>query len=120
MEKADFILHGVLAVLFVVMTNIATAAEPVEQADTAKGKALWNTVVNNRSCTSCHGDHPVNPGRHQKTGKPIKPMALSVNPDRYRDPEKVEKWFLRNCKWTFGRQCSLQEKADILTWLSSQ
>jgi len=47
-------------------------------------------------------------------------MALSVSPGRYQDGNKIEKWLLRNCKWTLGRQCSLQEKADLLTWLSSQ
>ncbi len=54
-----------------------------------------------------------------KTGKVIKPMAASKNPERFQDSKKVEKWFLRNCKWTFGRQCTVQEKIDTLSWLNS-
>ena len=43
-------------------------------------------------------------------------MAPSVNPKRFTDLKKVEKWFRRNCKWTWGRECNAQEKADILQW----
>lgn len=92
----------------------------IEQADADMGRQLWYASVDERSCTSCHGDTPANLGRHVKTGKPIKPMAPSANPARYQNAKKIEKWFLRNCKWTFGRECSLQERADILTWLVSQ
>lgn len=95
-------------------------AKGISQMDAAKGRQLWYSTVNKRSCTSCHGDDPGNTGKHAKTGKLIQPMALSANPDRYQDSKKIEKWFLRNCKWTFGRQCDAQEKADILTWLSTQ
>jgi len=89
-------------------------------ADQNNGQQLWNSVVNKRSCTSCHGDTPADIGKHIKTGKIIQPMALSVNGERFQDGKKVEKWFLRNCKWTFGRECNVQEKADILSWLSNQ
>jgi hypothetical protein len=92
----------------------------VERTDAAKGRQLWYAAAGERSCTSCHGEVPAAAGKHVKTGKPIEPMAPSVNPERYRSAKKIEKWFLRNCKWTFGRECSAQEKADILTWLASQ
>jgi hypothetical protein len=92
----------------------------IDQINEQNGQRLWYSTVNERSCTSCHGDDPVNSGKHLKTGKVIQPMALSANPMRYQDARKIEKWFLRNCKWTFGRECDTQEKADILTWLSSQ
>ena len=116
----------------VIAAGTAVAAQPpieqlkvyreqgIEQADTARGKQLWYAPVNERSCSLCHGDSPVDIGRHASTGKQIEPMALSVNPERYQSAKKIEKWFLRNCKWTFGRECNLQEKADILTWLASQ
>ena len=90
------------------------------QADAAKGEQLWYASQNKRSCSSCHGAKPGDTGKHVKTRKLIEPMAVSANPDRYQDSKKIEKWFLRNCKWTFGRTCSVQEKADILTWLASQ
>ena len=89
-------------------------------ADPDRGEQLWRSKRGERSCTSCHGDSPTQLGKHQKTAKAIQPMAHSVNPDRYRDAKKIKKWFLRNCKWTFGRECSAQEKSDILTWLIQQ
>ena len=94
--------------------------------DAAAGRTLWQQqhlqakLGQQVSCASCHSPDLTQTGKHIKTGKLIKPMALSVNPERYQDDRKIEKWFLRNCKWTFGRECSLQEKADILSWLSSQ
>jgi hypothetical protein len=92
----------------------------ITQTKPQSGRELWNSVVNERSCVDCHGADLASGGKHVKTGKAIEPMALSANPDRYQDGKKIEEWFLRNCKWTFGRECSLQEKADILTWLASQ
>jgi hypothetical protein len=92
----------------------------IEQVDSVRGKGLWYAPVNERSCTHCHGDNPADTGKHAKTGKWIAAMAPSVNPERYRSARKIEKWFLRNCKWTFGRECNTQEKADILTWLAGQ
>ncbi len=81
------------------------------------GKALWYSDQNGRSCTTCHGSSPTAVGKHRKTGKKIMPMALSVNPQRLTKTSTIEKWFLRNCKWTLGRECSPQEKGNILQWL---
>jgi len=92
----------------------------IDQVDRERGRQLWYATVDQRSCTTCHGEKPVNVGKHAKTGKAIEPMALSANPERFGDAKKIEKWFLRNCKWTLGRECSTQEKADILAWLASQ
>ena len=89
-------------------------------ADPDRGEQLWRSKPGERSCTSCHGASPAQAGKHQKTGKAIQPMAVSVNPDRYKDAKKIKKWFLRNCKWTFARECSAQEKTDILSWLIQQ
>ena len=126
-EKARYLIAGVLLVCAI---NSGSAGNSVDhlrvyrqqgisETDQNHGRQLWNSVVNGRSCTSCHGRSPGEVGKHAKTGKPIQPMALSVNPGRYQDGNKIEKWFFRNCKWTLGRQCSLQEKADLLSWLSS-
>ncbi len=95
-------------------------AEGASTANPEQGKALWFSSNGKRSCTSCHGRSPADQGQHAKTRKPIKPMAPTVNPERYTDPKKIEKWFLRNCKWTYGRECRPQEKADFLSWLASQ
>ena len=84
------------------------------------GESLWNKVVNERSCTSCHSTSVNNLGKHKRTGKIIEPMSPTVNPMRLTDEKKIKKWFLRNCKWTFGRECNAQEKGNILLWLSKQ
>jgi hypothetical protein len=47
-------------------------------------------------------------------------MAPSVNPQRLTDARKIEKWFKRNCEWTWGRACTIQEKGDILRFLQQQ
>jgi hypothetical protein len=88
--------------------------------DQERGRTTWFREVNDRSCTSCHSDSADRLGRHQRTGKIIQPMAPSVNPDRLTNIKKVEKWFLRNCKWTYARECTPQEKGDILVWLQEQ
>jgi hypothetical protein len=73
-----------------------------------------------RRCTSCHGTNLRKPGKHIRTGKVIEPMAPSVNPTRLTDLRKINKWLYRNCKWTVGRECTAQEKTDLLIWLSQQ
>ncbi|MES9815897.1 MAG: DUF1924 domain-containing protein [Candidatus Thiodiazotropha sp.] len=70
-----------------------------------------------RSCSDCHGDDPSKAGKHIKTGKRIEPMAPSANPERLSDAKKIDKWFKRNCKWTWGRVCTPQEKGDLLLYL---
>ncbi|MEW8014505.1 MAG: DUF1924 domain-containing protein [Candidatus Sedimenticola endophacoides] len=89
------------------------------QAET--GRTLWTKSFTAkdkpRGCTDCHGTDLTRAGRHRKTGKPIQPMSPAVNPKRLSDPKKIEKWFLRNCKWTLGRECTPQEKGDYLTYL---
>jgi hypothetical protein len=95
-------------------------AAGAQEPDTARGGQLWQQKHGDRSCTTCHGMDLKQPGKHQRTGKTIQPMAPSVNPQRLTKARKVEKWFLRNCKWTLGRECSAQEKANILVWLSTR
>jgi hypothetical protein len=95
-------------------------ANGASTADANRGAQLWQRKQGDRACTSCHGDSPQQAGQHVKTGKLIDAMAPSINAERFRDSSKTEKWFLRNCKWTFGRECSVQEKADILAWLGQQ
>jgi len=83
-----------------------------------RGEKLWNNrSYEGRQCADCHGPDLTRGGRHQRTKKPIEPMAPSVNSSRYTDLKKVEKWFTRNCKSTLGRACTAQEKGDILEYL---
>ena len=91
--------------------------------DVARGRQLWNRkVLHNRSgkmrsCSNCHGTTFTKPGRHIRTRKVIKPLSVAIEPNRFNSMKKVEKWFKRNCKWTFSRPCSPQEKGDILTFI---
>ena len=71
------------------------------------------------SCTTCHTKDPSQPGM-TRASKVIDPMAVSANPQRFTELEKVEKWFGRNCNSVFGRDCTPQEKGDVATWLISQ
>jgi hypothetical protein len=91
--------------------------------DAQRGKQAWMrkfpaTDGSARSCASCHGSDPTTQGKHARTGKAITPMAPSTEPKRLTDPKKVEKWFLRNCKWAWGRTCSAQEKGDFIAYLN--
>jgi hypothetical protein len=93
---------------------------------TAAGEAMWGRAYTDsktgetRRCSSCHGTDLRQAGKHATTGKPIEPMAPSANPSRLTDIAKIEKWFLRNCKWTLGRECSAQEKGDFLAFIKSR
>jgi hypothetical protein len=90
------------------------------------GRALWNREFTDpksgktRSCTLCHTSDITATGKHARTGKRIEPMAPSVNPQRLTDKKKLKKWLKRNCKWTLGRECTPQEKGDLLAFISSQ
>jgi len=69
------------------------------------------------SCASCHTVNPKQPGR-TRIGKRIEPLAPAANPARFTDAAKVEKWFRRNCMDVLKRECSAQEKGDLIAWLS--
>lgn len=110
------------------LLGVLMAANPVHGHAVGvieQGQKLWvQEVVDDkgeaRACTSCHGTDLTQAGQHKTTQKTIKPMAKSVNSKRYTDDKKVAKWFKRNCKWTWGRECTEQEKSDILAYLLAQ
>ncbi|MBK1723208.1 DUF1924 domain-containing protein [Thiocystis violacea] len=109
-----------------VATGALTLPTTLLAADPAAGKAGWIKEYAQtdgspaRSCATCHGRDLTQAGRHAKTGKTIEPMAPSVNPQRLTDQKKVDKWLLRNCNWTLGRECSATEKADFIAYLKTQ
>ncbi len=70
------------------------------------------------SCTTCHTKDPRASGQ-TRVGKAIKPMAVSANPDRFTDQATIEKWFTRNCNSVLGRDCTAEERGNIITYLSS-
>jgi uncharacterized membrane protein len=71
------------------------------------------------SCASCHGQHPVQAGRHAVTHKVLEPLAPAGNPRAFTDAKRVEKWFRRNCKDVLERECTAGEKADVMAWLQT-
>jgi hypothetical protein len=73
----------------------------------------------NWSCATCHTDDPRRGGRHAVTGKAIEPLAPVANASRLSDSAKTEKWFRRNCKDVLKRECSAQEKGDVVAYLIS-
>ncbi|EAR08812.1 DUF1924 domain-containing protein [Reinekea blandensis] len=86
-----------------------------------RGQAFWQTKgAGNLSCAGCHGQDVTNPGKHSRTGKVIAPMARSVNASRLTDVRTIEKWLFRNCKTVWSRECTVQEKGDVLVWLQQQ
>ena len=85
-----------------------------------RGGRLFRTPQGGEwSCASCHGETPTGPGRHAKTAKVIQPLAPAANPQRFTDVAQVEKWFRRNCGDVLKRECTAQEKGDIVTWLAT-
>jgi hypothetical protein len=110
---------------------LAALADQAKQADPGfggfsadRGQAFWTAAhtggkPDTPSCSSCHGENPTVAGV-TRAGKPIAPMAVSVAPERFTDPEKVEKWFQRNCNSVLGRECTALEKGDVVTYLSGQ
>ena len=101
----------------------AYQAEGAGDFSAERGKEMWFKPHasakggKDRSCASCHTNNARVNGKHAKTGKPIRPMAPSVNPERLTEAKKIEKWFKRNCKWTMDRECTPQEKGDFLAFL---
>ena len=96
-------------------TNAAKTA-----SDAARGRDFFrNQHGGEWSCASCHGANPTMQGRHAGTGKPIAALAPAFNPERFTDSAKADKWFRRNCKDVLERECTAQEKADVLAWLLS-
>jgi hypothetical protein len=69
-------------------------------------------------CRACHvindEEHP-DPAEAKK--RVIGPFAPAANPERFADAEKVERYFRTNCRMLLQRECSAQEKGDLITWL---
>jgi hypothetical protein len=101
-------------------------AQGAKDFSSAAGETFWTTPHPDaaggepRKCALCHTTNLTATGKHAVTGKAIKPLAPSANPERLTDTAKIEKWLDRNCKWTLGRPCTPQEKGDVLTMIRSK
>ena len=101
-------------------------AESAIKFSAQAGNELWRkefispkTGVNH-SCTTCHTANLSAAGKHVKTKKSIEPLAPSVNSERLMETKTIKKWLKRNCKWTLGRECTAEEKGNLLTYIQSQ
>jgi hypothetical protein len=84
----------------------------------ARGHALFDATHGREwSCSSCHTQNPAQAGRHAKTGKTIEPLTPAANPERFTSIAQAEKWFRRNCNDVLGRECTTEEKGDVLAYL---
>jgi hypothetical protein len=125
---------GLVVIAVGLTVNSAFAETPVEvlaviKADASgtpgfqefsaeRGEKFFKTKHNhNLSCSSCHTDNPAAQGKHSETDKIIKPLAPAANEERFTDMKKVAKWFKRNCNDVLDRECTAQEKGDVLTYL---
>jgi hypothetical protein len=99
------------------------AAQGASNFSAQAGERFWDHPVTDaksgevRRCSLCHTTDLRRSGKHATTGKVIEPMAPSVNAKRLSNRADIEKWLLRNCKWTLGRECTPQEKGDVLVMI---
>lgn len=107
-------------ILIIALTTPPLQATPVSIEE---GKRLFflertNSAGQKMSCTLCHTNDPKSSGR-TRANKVIEPMAPVVNPSRFADAAKTEKWFLRNCNDVLERACSSQEKESFILFMKS-
>jgi cytochrome c553 len=123
MIKKTLLISGLIC-----SANITFAATPHEllngyeaksaKAEPARGEKFFNAKHGKEwSCASCHENPPNHDTKHIVTGKVIKPLSPNANLERFVDQAKADKWFKRNCNDVLARECTAQEKADVLAWL---
>lgn len=103
-------------------TAEAARATPGFAPSAERGQSLftrkWGVSQTMPSCATCHSEQPTAEGKHVVTSKRIAPLSPAVNPERFTNSAKVEKWFRRNCQEVVGRECSVAEKADFIQFVS--
>jgi mono/diheme cytochrome c family protein len=112
-----------------ILADYAARARSADPGFTAFSAQRGETLFRSRwsggdartpSCAACHTADPRKPGQNAKTGRPIDPVAVSVNPGRFTDAATVEKQFTRDCKSVLGRECTPLEKGDYITYMAGQ
>jgi len=138
MSRANVVGRVALWVLLASAQTPNAAADPVDDLlkdfsaqgagnfSAQAGERFWDHPVTDpksgevRRCSLCHSTDLRRSGKHATTGKVIEPMAPSVNAKRLSNRADIEKWLLRNCKWTLGRECTPQEKGDVLVMIRAR
>jgi cytochrome c peroxidase len=113
----------VVKILFDKYAKEAREENPKSTLSADAGRALYvkrrSYQSQDVSCSSCHTDNPANEGKNVDTGKPIKPLAISANPNRFINAKKVEKNFSIHCIDLYKKDCSAQDKGDFLAYIMS-
>lgn len=82
------------------------------------GQKLWNKeVIPGKNCATCHTKNLKKSGKHTKTKKTIKPLSPLVNKKSLTSVRKINKWLKRNCKFTYNRECSVDEKISFIEYI---
>jgi len=92
--------------------------------DPDRGKKIFfeehpNEKTGKISCATCHTSDLKKSGK-TLVGKPIDPLAPSVNKNRLTNVKEIEKWLLRNFKQVYGREGTAKEKGDVLIFINAQ
>lgn len=106
-----------MIIILTIILNLSYA-DDIKDGELLFRKEVINTKHEKISCMTCHTSNPKNPGL-TRANKTIQPMATVVNPDRFTDPLKVEKWFKRNCMDVFERECTETEKSNFIKYMKS-
>lgn len=100
--------------------NEARRSDPGFAPSAARGEMLYHAehVQDGKSvsCATCHTGDPQLRGR-SPAGKLVEPLSPAVNPKRFTELAKTEKWFGRNCKQVLARECTPAEKADFVAFV---
>ena len=92
--------------------------------DPERGKKIFfeehpNEKIGKISCATCHTSDLKKSGK-TLVGKPIDPLAPSINKSRLTNVKEIEKWLLRNFKQVYGREGTAKEKGDVLMFISTR
>ena len=107
-------------------SGIAKSVNPDYTAPSVfDGKYFYNRRIklangNETSCSSCHTANPADEGKHNVTGKAIRPLSPVINPKRFTDIDKVEEQFTKHCNEIIGSDCAAKEKADYITYVMTE
>jgi Domain of unknown function (DUF1924) len=97
-----------------------------------KGAGVWScsschlkdprySVKAHRTDIPCRACHVINDWEHPNPKKAklrrIDPFAPSANVKRLNDPKQVEVFLKLNCLLLLKRECTAQEKGDVITYL---
>jgi len=71
----------------------------------------------------CRACHVINDAEHPEPKEAkvryIEPFAPHAHPERFSHFAHVEKFFKLNCTMVLKRECTAQEKGDLIAWLLS-